>query len=326
MTAVQELEIEFPIMRYDITMPLLEGRVPIEGVQLRNVPSANTMVFRDVPALREGTFGLCDLNLGYLLPAIDAGWEISALPVFSKRKPSYQYIFVRTDKGIETPKDLEGKRIGTRSYPTGLTIWNQGFLHDRYGMDFTKLEWHAAVELFFPIHGSITNIAVDLDPKKSAADILIDGDVDAIITDISDIKMLNRMISHPQLKRLFPNYIDEEERLYKETGIFAPVHLMVMSRKLDREHPGLARKLYDAFAQAKELAYTDILNERGGFSVPYLRERFEEEQQRWGDPWKYGVQANQNTLDTFFRYNVEQGLVRAPLAIDRVFAASTMDT
>jgi 4,5-dihydroxyphthalate decarboxylase len=326
MTAVQELEIEFPIMRYDITMPLLEGRVPIEGVSLRNVPSANTMVFRDVPALREGNFGLCDLNVGYLLPAIDAGWEITALPVFSKRKPSYQYIFIRNDVGIESPKDLEGKRIGTRSYPTGLTIWNQGLLQERYGVDHSKLQWRAAMELFFPIHDDSTHITVDLDPKKSAADILIDGDVDAIITDISDIKMLNRMTSHPQLRRLFPNYEEEDERLFRETGIFAPVHLMVMSKKLDREHPGLARKLFDAFSQAKELAYTDILNERGGFSVPYLRERFEAEQQRWGDLWKYGIDANRGMLETFFRYNVEQGMVRAPLSLDQVFAASTMDT
>jgi 4,5-dihydroxyphthalate decarboxylase len=326
MAVAQELELEFPIMRYDITMPLLEGRVPIEGVKLKHVPSANTMVFRDVPALREGSFGLCDLNLGYLLPAIDAGWEITALPVFSKRKPSYQYIFVRNDVGIESPKDLEGKRIGTRSYPTALTIWNQGLLGERYGVDHHQLEWHAAVELFFPIHDQAFKITVDLDPQKSAADVLIDGDVDAIITDISDVKMLNRMLEHPGLRRLFPNYQEEDERLYKEMGIFAPVHLMVMSRKLEHEHPGLARKLYDAFEKAKELATTDILNERGGFSVLYLREQLEAQQQRWGDPFQYGIQANQRMLDTFFKYNVQQGLVRGPLAIDQVFSKETMDT
>ena len=326
MTAVQELEIEFPIMRYDITMPLLEGRIPIEGVRLKPVPSANTMVFRDVPALREGSFGLCDLNLGYLLPAIDAGWEITALPVFSKRKPSYQYIFIRNDVGIESPKDLAGKRIGTRSYPTALTIWNQGLLEERYGVDHSQLQWHAAVELFFPIHDDASQIQVDLDPQKSAADILIDGDVDAVITDISDIKMLNRMVSHPKLRRLFPNYQEEDEQLYRETGIFAPVHLMVMSRKLEREHPGLAGKLYDAFEKAKEQAYTDILNERGGFSVLYLREQLEAQQQRWGDPFRYGINANRGMLDTFFRYNAQQGLVRAPLALDQVFSKETMDT
>ncbi|MEA2641802.1 MAG: 4,5-dihydroxyphthalate decarboxylase [Chloroflexota bacterium] len=326
MTAATELHLEFPIMRYDITMPLLEGRVPIEGVRLRQAPAANTMVFKDVPALREGNFGLCDLNLGYLLAAIDAGWEITALPVFSKRKPSYQYIFCRNDVGIESPKDLEGKRIGTRSYPTALTIWNQGLLQDRYGVDHTTLRWVVALERFFPVHDASAQIEYTLDPKKSAADVLIDGDADAIITDISDTKLLNLMLAHPKLRRLFPSYQEEDERLYRETGIFAPVHLMVMSRKLDRAHPELARKLYDAFEQAKQLAYTDILNERGGFSVVYLREKLEEQMARWGDPLQYGIDANRGTLDTFFRYNVEQGIVRAPLAYEQVFAASTLDT
>src|SRR5579871_2408619 len=326
MAATQELELEFPIMRYDITMPLLEGRIPIEGVKPKPVPSANTMVFRDVPALREGNFGLCDLNLGYLLPAIDAGWEIAALPVFSKRKPSYQYIFCRADQGIESPKDLEGKRVGTRSYPTALTIWNQGLLQDRYGVDHAKLHWVAAVDQFFPIHDDSTQIEYTLDPQKSAADVIIDGDVDAIVTDISDIKVLNTLVEHPKVRRLFPNYIEEDERLYRETGIFTPVHLMVMSAKLDREHPGLGRRLYDAFEQAKQLAHTDILNERGGFAVLYLRERLEEQMAHWGDPWKYGIGANRHTIDTFFRYNLEQGMIRSAASYERVFASSTLDT
>ena len=41
MTTDQLLEIEFPMMRYDITMPILEGRVAIDGVQLRPVKSSS---------------------------------------------------------------------------------------------------------------------------------------------------------------------------------------------------------------------------------------------------------------------------------------------
>ena len=81
------------------------------------------MVYKDEPVLREGNFGLADFNTGYLLPAIEAGWEIIGLPVFSKRKPALQFVFVRTDRGIDAPKDLEGKRIATRGYRTALTIF-----------------------------------------------------------------------------------------------------------------------------------------------------------------------------------------------------------
>ena len=86
MSADQVLEIGFPLMRYDITLPLLEGRVPIDGVKLKPTKSTS-MINKEEPNLRDGDFGLMDLNLGYFLPAVEAGWQIIGLPIFSKRKP-----------------------------------------------------------------------------------------------------------------------------------------------------------------------------------------------------------------------------------------------
>ncbi len=114
-------------MRYDITLPLLEGRVPIDGVTLNPVKSSS-MINKEDPKLKAGDFGLMDLNIGYFLPAIEAGWEIIGLPVFSKRKPAYQLIFCHADAAIRAPKDLAGKRIGSRTYRTALTVWTRGLL------------------------------------------------------------------------------------------------------------------------------------------------------------------------------------------------------
>ena len=118
----ESIELQFPSMTYDIMRPLLENRVPIEGVSGLKIGPAPVMVYKDEPTLREGNFGLADLNLGYWPQAIEAGWELIALPVFSKRKGAYQFIFVRTDRGINSPKDLEGKRVASRSYGTSLKI------------------------------------------------------------------------------------------------------------------------------------------------------------------------------------------------------------
>src|SRR4026208_2012960 len=93
------LDIEFPVMRYDITLPLLEGRVPIEGVKLRPTKSTS-MINKEEPKLRDGDFGLMDLNIGYFLPAVEAGWQIVGLPIFSKRKPVYQLSFCHAHAGI----------------------------------------------------------------------------------------------------------------------------------------------------------------------------------------------------------------------------------
>ena len=155
---------------------------------------------------------------------------------------------------------------------------------------------------------------------------LIAGELDALITDISDTKMFENLETNPKIKRLFPDYVQEDLDLYNDTGIYTPVHMIVMSRKLDRERPELAAKFYAAFEKAKALAYDDILSDRGGFSVVYLREQLKEQMAKWGDPWKHGIKANQTTIDAFIKYNVEQGMIRkAPTSAD-IFAAGTLNT
>jgi len=324
MSTNQPIDVEFPVMRYDITMPLLEGRVPIDGVALKPVKSSS-MINKEEPKLKAGDCGLIDLNIGYFLPAIEAGWEIVGLPVFSKRKPVYQLIFCHADSGIRAPKDLEGKLIGSRTYRTALTVWARGLLKERYGVDCAKVQWVLQAKEVFPVYDQ--NVKIEyVDDSKNMSQRLIAGELDAIITDISDTKMFDNLENHPQIKRLFPDYVAEDQKLYRETGIFTPVHMIVMSRQLDRERPELGAKFYAAFEKAKAIAYDDILSDRGGFSVVYLRERMKEQLAAWGDPWKYGIKANRSTIDAFIKYNVEQGMIRTAPSYADIFAAGTLET
>jgi 4,5-dihydroxyphthalate decarboxylase len=318
------LEIELSQMRYDITMPLFEGRVPIDSVALKPVKSSS-MINKEDAKLKAGDFGLMDLNIGYLLPAIEAGWEIIGLPVFSKRKPVYQLIFCATRSGIRAARDLTGKTIGSRTYRTALTVWARGLLKERHGADLTSVKWVLQAREVFPVHDPSLNIEY-VDESKNMAQRLMDGELDALITDISDTKLFESLENHPSVRRLFPNYMEDDHELYNDTGIFTPVHMIVMSRKLDREHPELAGKFYAAFERAKELAYDDILSDRGGFSIAYLREKMKEQQATWGDPWQYGIKANQSTIDTFIGYNVEQGMIRRALSCEEIFATGTLNT
>ncbi len=320
----ENLEIEFPVMRYDITLPLLEGRVAVDGVQLKPV-RVSSMINKEDPKIIAGDFGLMDLNIGYFLPAVEAGWQIIGLPIFSKRKPVYQLIFCHADAKIRAPKDLEGRRIGSRTYRTALTVWARGLLREYYSVDFSNVQWVLQAKEVFPMHDQKLKIEY-VDESKNMAQRLIAGELDAILTDISDTKMFENLESHPKIKRLFPDYLKADEELYRGTGIFTPVHMIVMSRKLDDEHPELAAKFYTAFEKAKQIAYDDILSDRGGFSVVYLRERMKEQLATWGDPWKYGIKANKATIDAFVRYNVEQGMIRAAPSYNDIFAAGTIDT
>ena len=316
------MDIRFPNMRYDHTMPLLDGRVEIEGVTLKPELTP-AMISDDVESLRTGDFGLCDLNTGYWPTAIEEGWELIGLPLFIKRKPVYQYLFVSND--IMEPSQLEGKRIATNFYPTGITTLVQGLLKERHGVDTSTLTWVAnGKSRVFPLHKGSPSVEVQ-EERKQPWDRLLDGEVDGLVSDISDGEAWEKLEGSRNVHRLF-DYMAEDRKLYEETGMYTPMHLIVMSKKLDRDNPGLARKLYDAFEEAKRLAYRDIMNDRAGFSVLYLRERLVEQVRDWGDPWKYGVAANRTTVETFARYNADLGLTGRELRVEELFAESTLDT
>jgi len=311
-------------MRYDITMPLLDGRVTVDGIKLNPIKTAS-MIYEKNPQFRAGNFGLWDLNLGYFLPAIEAGWELIGLPIFPKRNSTYQFIFCREDSGIESPKDLEGKRIGTTGYIASAVFWARGLLKHRHGVNMSKVRWITQRKETFPIYDRELKIEY-IDSDKGIVHELMNGKVDAIITNISDAKLFNILENSREVRRLFPNYMEEDEKLYRETGIFTPMHIIVMSRKLNREHPNLAGKLYMAFEYAKMIAYDDILSHRAGFSVVYLRERMKEQVEKWGDPWKYGMKANKSTIDALVHYSHEQGLTQSVLPLEKIFAEGTLET
>lgn len=318
------MELKFPLMRYDIVQPLLDGRVTIEGAELKPFKTSS-MVFNDVPQLRTGDFDLWELNWGYFLPALESGWEFVGLPIFPKRKPAYQYIFCRNDARINSPKDLEGKTVATSQYRIVIDIWIRGLLKHRHGVDNSKLRWISLRDDIFPIYDDKVQIEI-AKGDKNPVDRLLDKEVDAIITDISDVKLFNVLENSPNVKRLFPDYVEQDQKIYRETGIYAPMHLIIMSKKLDRERPDLAAKIYAAFERAKKVAYDDILSDMAGFTLVNLREKMKEQMNDWGDPWKYGMRANRDTIETFNRYNLEQGLVRSEIPLKDQFAESTLET
>jgi 4,5-dihydroxyphthalate decarboxylase len=320
-----DLEIQIPWLRYDITMPLIEGRVPIEGVKLvPNRAAPNGTVFGQDSPHKTGDFGLVDLNMANWMPAIEAGWELVGLPVFPKRKHLYTYLFCRADSGIATPKDLEGRRVLSSITSSAVGIWWHYLLEKRHGVDLSRITWVSPREQW-PIHGWRWKME-PLAGRKSALEVLVDGDAEAVMVDISDRKLSHALENDPRIMRLFPDYLGEAKRFHEESGILPPVHMIVMSRKLDRDFPELAGKLVAAFDQAKQLGYGDILDDRSGLGLIDLRERFLAQQGAWGDPFPHGLAANRRALDIFITHCREHGLVKNDLGYEKLLAASTLAT
>ena len=97
----------------------LGGRVPVEGCEVRfekaSIGDMNRHVFAG-PRTREVTeIGFSPYLLAYTNDDFRA---YTLIPVFPLRLFRHKSIFIRTDKGIERPEDLRGKRVGTAGYST----------------------------------------------------------------------------------------------------------------------------------------------------------------------------------------------------------------
>ena len=307
--------------------PLMQGRAPIDGAVLRPSGVNDLAGFYNNPRFKSGDFGLLDINMGDVVPAIDAGWDLRCLPIFIKRKPVYNYLWVRADRGIDQPKDLEGKTFGTVGYNSSISVYTRGFLQHFHGVDLTKLRWLVNGPGPFPIHNSGIRIDQAAGPPKSSAQRLLDGEIDASTGDITDLAMWRALESRSDVKRFFAKYDSENLKLWQERGIYTPVHIMVIGGKLNREQPDIARKVYDAFERSRQLAYEDALSDATGYSIKTsMRELLRDELGQLGEIYTHGLSRNATVVDLFLDFCNEQGLTSKRLSREQVFAADTLDT
>ncbi len=317
-----------PNHRYDLMLPLLQGRVAIDGVSIKTSGATERAGYFENPKFQNGDFGLLDTNVGDVLPAIEAGWDMVCLPVFNKRKPVFNFLWVRADRGIDTPKDLEGKTIATVGYASSISTYSRGLLAKFHGVDLTKLRWLSAAPGRFPVYRGIeSQIEYASGPAKSPVQRLMDGEVDGSTGDITASKDWVALESHAGVKRLFPDYMEQNRRLWLEHHILTPTHIIVMGGKLYRENPGLARKLYDAFEASKDMAIDDMLGDATGYSMLlHTREMMRDQMREMGDMYPMGIKANKNTIDWFLDFNLEQGLTKDRMTYEQLFAKDTLDT
>ncbi|MFN0071816.1 MAG: hypothetical protein ACKVVP_10055 [Chloroflexota bacterium] len=322
-----EAQGSLPNFRYDVILPLIHGRVNIEGVTLNPSAPMEAAGYYDKAKFKDGEFGLIDTNIGDIVPAIDSGWKITCLPVFIKRKPVFNYLWVRTDRGINSPKDLEGKLFASVGYGSTITIYTRGFLQHHHGVDITKLRWLLNGAHKFELHGQQPEITIATGPAKAPWQRLLDGEVDAVTGDITDSKAWSLLESSSSVRRMFTNYREMNEELIRKYHIFTPVHAIAMSSTLDQANQGLSRKLYDAFAESKDLAYDDHLSDKASSSmILYSRETMRDQAASYGDIYAYGVNANRDAMETYFQYTQEQGITKSLMTMERFFAKDTLNT
>ena len=313
---------------YDRTAPIADGRVPVEGCAVTFIDLEPEEMFHR--ALHYEEFDVTELSFSnYLTLTARGACPYVGLPVFPGRRFRHSGIYVNKRSGIRTPEDLKGKNVGTPEYPMTASVWIRGLLEDEYGVKPADIRWHLG-GLWEPNRTEKVIFAAPpgvelrrIDAGRTLSEMLEEGALDAIIGPRAPRGL---SAGHPDIGRLFPDYIGREKDYFRRTGIFPIMHLLAVHRRKLAALPWLAASLFKAFERAKDLAIARLLEENEPMATyPWIDGVVGEAQAIMGrDFWPYGVEENRKTLDAFLRYHFRQGLAERPMTVEEIFAPSTL--
>jgi 4,5-dihydroxyphthalate decarboxylase len=311
---------------YDRTLPLKTGAVQADGVELRVLSLEPEEMFYRMARRRE--FDVSELSLSTYTVLRGRGEPLVAIPVFPSFMFRHSAIWVRDGAGIREPRDLVGKRIGVPKYHMTAAVWVRGILEDEYGVAPADLQWFeggegtAVKEVDVTLPAAIRHQWVAGD--RTLGDLLARGELDAFV----GARRPAASAGVAPVRRLFPDFRRVERAYYERTGIFPIMHAIVLKEELGREHPWLPRALYEAFTEAKRLAYRRIADTAVlPYVLPWLVAEMEETRALMGDdPFPYGVAKNRKTVETLAGYSFRQGLAPRRLTAEELFCESLLDT
>ncbi len=326
---LQKLELSIAMGDYDRTRPIVDGTVTIDGVRpLCALLSPEEMFFR---AFRHHDFDVSELSLSsYCLDVARGKPHYVGIPVFLSRAFRHTSVYVRTDRGIATPADLAGRRIGIAEYQLTANVWVRGILEADHGVAPRDILWvrgglhqpgRPEKIAFEPPAG----VQIENAPAGSTLDkMLVDGDIDGLIGPRAPRCFA---AGHPQVGRLFADSVAAAADHYRRTAIFPIMHLVGLRRSLADAHPWLPATLLKAFSDAKGIAEAALADTSATkVTMPFVEDNLAYVRELMGDePWSYGVERNRHVLDAFCDMHHAQGLSPRRLDVDELFHASTLE-
>ena len=313
----RKIHFTFACGDYEIARPLRDGRVQPDGIELTVLSEASSRD-RTWRIDRASEVDICEFNVcGYFM-ARASDHPFIALPVFLHRRFRHGFIFVNTKKGIKSPKDLIGKRVGSaHTFPPANNVWMRGILEEHYGApvrsmthvvdNFDDVPFEPAPDMNIEVNRS----------GKPMEQMLLDGDLDALYAPSTPEEFLR---GDPRIGRLFADPKAEEISYFKKTGIFPIMHATLIRQDIVEKYPWVPTILTRAFEDAKRMAYGRVSNPR---TVPlaFWVDAWEEQNRLMGpDPWRYGMDDyNKKSLGAALRYTQGQGLTKKNLGVEEQF-------
>jgi 4,5-dihydroxyphthalate decarboxylase len=319
-----KLQLSFASALYDRMLPLYTGEVRPDGIDLNFIQIDQPRpIFDRMSGGLE--FDVSEYSSSeYVQRFANGQCPFVAIPVFPSIAFRLGFIAVNRKSGIKSPKDLEGKRVGVPLYTMTAAIFINGMLKNEFGVDISKINWVQSAMNSEGAHGAPTvlpllrKISIEHNTsKKTLGQLLADGEVDATL----GTSLPEEVRTHPDVTRLFPDYVERDKDLYRRKGIYPIMHLIAIKKSVYERYPFIATSLYDAFVKSKKIALEKLFNLRAvRYMTPFLMRDIDEIWEVFnGDPWPYGVEPNRRTLEALIKYQQDLFLIDKPVKVDDLF-------
>lgn len=307
---------------YDRTRQMLEGAVAVAGFPSRFITG-------DIEAMFAKAFGPAEYEVtelsfsNYLISTLRGDCAYVALPIFPSRSFRHSAIYVQPGSGIVSPRDLAGKRIGTREYSNTVSLVVRGILSDEYGISPEASKWivgdidHIERESIDGRNWPASGVAIEGVVGARLSDLMARGELDALIAYTPPANFGTRGGS----ERLFPNWRTAEQDYFRRTLRFPIMHVIGVRKDVLHANPTLPAALLQAFDQSKAHALAQLaVHQALPIMLPWTTAETETTQAIMGeDFWPHGLNANQDILESQVRWSYEQRLIPRKPSLDELF-------
>lgn len=319
---MSKLNLSIATTDYDHFRDFRFGLVHAEGIDHTWLNLGHHECFARFTANRE--FDLSELSLAKFATQVTRkDSDIIGLPVVCSRLFRFGSFYVNRKCGIATVEDLRGKKVGSPEWAHSAAVYMRGWMHNDMGVKLTDVHWVQAganspgreekVELNLPEGMKLTRIA-----DKSLSELLAAGEIDCAIIARPPNCFLQ---GHPDVVRLFPDYLEMEEKYYERTRVWPIMHIIAMRRRIVEEHPWAARNLYNAFQESKRRSIERLLDPAvSRYPVAWLPTYARRMRDLFGgDPFPYGIEENRATWEQMALYAHQQGIAHRKFAPEEIF-------
>ncbi|HLZ03392.1 MAG TPA: hypothetical protein VKR55_14735 [Bradyrhizobium sp.] len=232
------------------------------------------------PMVRERSFDVSEMAIVTYLMAKSFGKPMVLLPNVVVARSQHAFALYNSKQGTLEPADLNGKRVGIRSFTTTTGAWLRGILANDYGVDLDSIDWVTFEDAHVAEFRDTTKRAP---AGKQIVQMLIDGELDAV---------LGEKAEHPNLKPLFADAAAEEKVWFAKRQVMPINHMVVVGRDLSDKHPDVVREVHRLLAGSAKASPA-----APHFSAGEMR----------------------RSLELITQYTAQQGLIPRAYAVDELF-------